>query len=71
MTTYKTSAMLTINRLKKEAEAAGAKKLQKTISHDVMLGGKIGSKVSWSMNNKVSKKIFLIKRETFFKKDFF
>ncbi|KAL7026319.1 hypothetical protein ACKWTF_013852 [Chironomus riparius] len=51
--TYKTSAMLAINRLKKEAEAASSKKIQKVVSHDVMLGGALGSRVSWSMNNKI------------------
>ena len=53
VTTYKTSAMLTINRLKKEAETASSKKIQKLVSHDVMLGGKLGAKVSWSMNHKI------------------
>lgn len=53
VTTYKTSAMLTINRLKKEAEGCGAKKNPKSISHDVLLAGAAGSRVSWSMNNKV------------------
>lgn len=53
ITTYKTSAMLTINRLKKEAEAASSKKIPKVVSHDVMLGGALGSRVSWSMNHKI------------------
>ncbi|KAG5671566.1 hypothetical protein PVAND_001759 [Polypedilum vanderplanki] len=50
--TYKTSCMLAINRLKKEAENCGAKKNPRSISHEVLLAGAAGSKVSWSMNNK-------------------
>lgn len=52
VTTYKTSAMLAINRLKKEAEGCGSKKNPKMISHDVMLAGAAGNRVSWSINNK-------------------
>lgn len=51
--TYKTSALLAISRLKKEAEAGGDKKNQKTFSHDVMLAGKQGLKASWSQNHKI------------------
>lgn len=50
---YKTSAMLAINRLKKESEAQSPTRQLKTISHDVMLAGKIGQRSSWSINNKV------------------
>lgn len=50
---YKTSALLAINRLKKESEALSPTKQLKTISHDVMLAGKIGQRSSWSINNKV------------------
>lgn len=49
---YKTSILLSINRLKKEAEANGEKH-QKVFSHDVMLAGKQGLKSSWSQNNKI------------------
>lgn len=48
---YKTSILLSINRLKKEAEANGEKH-QKVFSHDVMIAGKQGLKSSWSQNNK-------------------
>jgi RNA exonuclease 1 len=51
--TYKTSALLAINRLKREMESKGAEKNAKTFSHDVMLAGKMGQKSSWSTNHKV------------------
>lgn len=51
--TYKTSALLTINRLKKEIESKSKQKSLKTFSHDVMLAGKMGQKTSWSTNNKI------------------
>lgn len=50
--TYKTSVLLAINRLKKEAEANGEKN-HKIFSHDVMLAGKQGLKASWSQNHKI------------------
>jgi RNA exonuclease 1 len=50
---YKTSAMLAINRLKKEAETNSSKKsTPKMLSHDVVLAGAAGARVSWSVNNK-------------------
>lgn len=51
---YKTSAMLAVNRLKKEAETHGADKkvTPKTISHDVLLAGPKGQKHSWSTDTK-------------------
>lgn len=51
---YKTSAMLAVNRLKKEAETHGSVKkfTPKTISHDVLLAGPQGQKHSWSTDNK-------------------
>lgn len=52
-TTYKPCAMLAINRLKKEAEKHTNEKRPKTVSHDVILAGKIGQKSSWSTNHKV------------------
>lgn len=48
--------MLAINRLKKEAstngKSANAARL-KTISHDVMIAGKIAQRSSWSTSNKI------------------
>lgn len=52
-TTYKPCAMLAINRLKKEAEKQTMAKTPKTVSHDVILAGKIGQRSSWSQNHKV------------------
>lgn len=51
---YKTSAMLAINRLKKEAEACGTKNkvVPKTISHELLLAGPQGQKHSWSTDHK-------------------
>lgn len=49
---YKSSVMLAINRLKKENENKSTNKELKTISHDVMLAGKIGQRSSWSSNHK-------------------
>lgn len=51
--TYKTSILLAINRLKKEMDNKASQKSLTTISHDVMLAGKIGQKSSWSTNNKI------------------
>lgn len=51
--TYKTSALLTLNRLKKEMESKSKEKNLKTFSHDVMLAGKIGQRSSWSTNHKI------------------
>lgn len=50
--TYKTSVLLALNRLKKEIGSKNERTV-KTISHDVMLAGKIGQRSSWSVNNKV------------------
>jgi RNA exonuclease 1 len=53
---YKTSSMLALNRLKKEAEANGNnsknKVTPKTISHELVLAGPQGQRHSWSMDNK-------------------
>lgn len=51
---YKSSALLAINKLKKESIEAGnvSTQKEKTISHDVMLAGKQGLKFSWSTNHK-------------------
>lgn len=62
---YKSSALLTVNKLRKEALDSGNKTdEQKTISHDLILAGK--SSNSWSVNKKlksdksqVSVKLFL------------
>lgn len=51
--TYKSSVMLAINRLKKESDLKTGERKQMTMSHDVMLAGKIGQRSSWSTNNKV------------------
>ncbi|CAO1421804.1 unnamed protein product [Diamesa tonsa] len=52
---YKSSALLTINKLKKEEGATGNNVnfcKNRTISHDVMLAGKMGQRSSWSTDNK-------------------
>ena len=51
---YKTSSMLAINRLKKEAEANGTdnKSTPKLISHEILLAGPKGQKHSWSTDHK-------------------
>lgn len=51
--TYKTSILLATNRLKKEVDNKVSQKSLVTISHDVMLAGKMGQKTSWSTNNKI------------------
>ncbi|CRK89270.1 CLUMA_CG003029, isoform A [Clunio marinus] len=53
VTTYKTSVLLAINRLKKEINLSSKSKLPKLVSHELMLAGKIGQKSSWSTNNKI------------------
>jgi RNA exonuclease 1 len=54
---YKSSALLTINKLKKEAVESGnadeSVARNKTISHDVILGGRKAQKTSWSVNKKI------------------
>ena len=51
---YKSSALLSINKLRKESIEAGkvGEDKNKTISHAVMLAGKMGQKSSWSQNNR-------------------
>lgn len=51
---YKTSAMLAVNRLKKEAETSNTSKkvTPKTISHDILLAGPKGVQHSYSLDNK-------------------
>jgi RNA exonuclease 1 len=51
--TYKPSALMAINRLKKEAESRTNEKTPKTVSHDVILAGRQGQRTSWSTNNKI------------------
>lgn len=48
---YKRSALLTINKLRKEAVEAGntVSCKDKTVSHDVVLAGKHGHNISWSV----------------------
>lgn len=51
---YKSSALLAINKLKKEAEGAGNVSLQpRMLSHDVILGGKQAQQCSWSVCKKM------------------
>lgn len=51
---YKSSALLAINKLKKEAEGSGNVSLQpKMLSHDVILDGKKAQQCSWSVNKKM------------------
>lgn len=51
---YKNSCMLTINKLRKEAIEAGNQPsaANKTISHEMMLGGKRALTTSWSVEKK-------------------
>ncbi|XP_053661057.1 RNA exonuclease 1 homolog [Anopheles marshallii] len=52
---YKSSALLTINKLRKEALETGneAADKNKTVSHDVILAGKMVHDISWSVNKKL------------------
>ncbi|KAL9698706.1 hypothetical protein quinque_002147 [Culex quinquefasciatus] len=52
---YKSSALLSINKLRKEAVETGSEATDKnkTISHDVILAGKMGHNISWSVNKKL------------------
>lgn len=51
---YKSSALLAINKLKKEAEHSGNLSLQpKMVSHEVILGGKQAQQCSWSVSKKM------------------
>ncbi|XP_058821536.1 RNA exonuclease 1 homolog [Topomyia yanbarensis] len=56
---YKSSALLTINKLRKEASEAGSGSADKnkTISHDVILAGKMGQNISWSVNKKLKTEV--------------
>lgn len=53
---YKSSALLTINKLRKESIDAGNINTEKNkvISHDVILAGKHGQNTSWNLNRKPS-----------------
>ncbi|XP_055539587.1 RNA exonuclease 1 homolog [Wyeomyia smithii] len=56
---YKSSALLTINKLRKEVGESGngiADK-NKTVSHDVILAGKMGQNISWSVNKKIKTEV--------------
>lgn len=53
---YKSSATLTINKLRKESISAGhavEATGNKVVSHDVILAGKMGQKTSWSINRQL------------------
>uniref|UniRef100_A0A1Q3F1A5 Putative rna exonuclease 1 n=1 Tax=Culex tarsalis TaxID=7177 RepID=A0A1Q3F1A5_CULTA len=52
---YKSSALLAINKLRKEAVDTGSESAEKnkTISHDVILAGKMAQNISWSVNKKL------------------
>ncbi|XP_065093441.1 RNA exonuclease 1 homolog isoform X2 [Ochlerotatus camptorhynchus] len=52
---YKSSALLAINKLRKEAVESGSESAErnKTISHDVILAGKMSHNISWSVNKKL------------------
>ncbi|XP_005190423.2 RNA exonuclease 1 homolog [Musca domestica] len=52
---YKSSAMLAINKLRKEATDSGNKPSQsnKIISHEVVLAGKLATNTSWSVKKKI------------------
>uniref|UniRef100_A0A1A9WIF3 EloA-BP1 domain-containing protein n=1 Tax=Glossina brevipalpis TaxID=37001 RepID=A0A1A9WIF3_9MUSC len=52
---YKSSAMLTINKLRKEAADAGNKSSQafNIVSHEAVLAGKLANNVSWSVQKKI------------------
>lgn len=56
---YKSSALLTINKLRKEAVESGSETTDrgKTISHDVILAGKMGHNISWSVNKKLKTEV--------------
>lgn len=56
---YKSSALLTINKLRKEAVDSGSETTErnKTISHDVILAGKMGHNISWSVNKKLKTEV--------------
>ncbi|TMW47644.1 hypothetical protein DOY81_007280 [Sarcophaga bullata] len=52
---YKSSAMLAINKLRKEAADSGSKpsNANKIISHEVVLAGKLANNTSWSVQKKI------------------
>ncbi|XP_037808510.1 RNA exonuclease 1 homolog, partial [Lucilia sericata] len=52
---YKSSAMLAINKLRKEATDSGNKpsNANKLISHEVVLAGKLANNTSWSVQKKI------------------
>uniref|UniRef100_A0A336LED7 CSON004167 protein n=1 Tax=Culicoides sonorensis TaxID=179676 RepID=A0A336LED7_CULSO len=52
---YKSSSLLAVNKLRKEAIAAGNINTEKnkTVSHDVILAGKQGQNTSWCVNKKL------------------
>lgn len=52
---YKSSSLLTVNKLRKEAIDSGniGTERNKVISHDVILAGKNAHKVSWCVNKKL------------------
>ncbi|XP_055644758.1 RNA exonuclease 1 homolog [Toxorhynchites rutilus septentrionalis] len=54
-TIYKSSALLAIHKLRKEAVKIGSETSDKnkTVSHDVILAGKMGQNISWSVNKKL------------------
>lgn len=54
---YKNSAMLAINKLRKESIEAGTKTPDnnKVISHEVILAGKLAKSTSWSVAKKIKK----------------
>ncbi|XP_053694263.1 RNA exonuclease 1 homolog isoform X2 [Sabethes cyaneus] len=56
---YKKSALLTVNKLRKEAGELGNKVADrnKTVSHDVILAGKMGQNISWSVNKKIKTEV--------------
>ncbi|XP_049288544.1 RNA exonuclease 1 homolog [Anopheles funestus] len=56
---YKSSALLTINKLRKEAVETGSEATDKnkTVSHDVILAGKMVHNISWSVNKKLKTEV--------------
>ncbi|ETN59207.1 rnase h (70) [Anopheles darlingi] len=56
---YKSSALLTINKLRKEAVETGSASAEKnkTVSHDVILAGKMVNNISWSVNKKLKTEV--------------
>ncbi|KAG4075880.1 hypothetical protein HA402_003706 [Bradysia odoriphaga] len=52
---YKSSALLAINKLRKESLDAGNINTEKNnvVSHDVILAGKLGQNTTWSVNKKL------------------